>query len=119
MKFALPPFLQAPVTRSSRIKFRVSSVLTITLMGGMCLAAACALADTPAPAPSQPAVSTTLPQDHECQKQLRAYMATLTEKDFTHGVTGPLDESAPCDQDPDYLYRNYLYTLKRIRGRSM
>ena len=73
--------------------------------------------ETPAAAstntPASPPVRTTLPQDHECQKQLRAFMATLTEKDFAHGVTEKLDERAKCDQDPDYLYRNYLYTLMR------
>ncbi|MBI3987617.1 MAG: hypothetical protein HY343_11885, partial [Lentisphaerae bacterium] len=105
---------QAPAPRSSRIKFSISSVLTpLILAGGMYLAAVCALADTPAAAPSQPSVSNTLPQDHECQTQLRAFMATLTEKDFTHGVTNRLDERAPGDQDPDTLYRTHLYTLMR------
>ncbi len=52
-----------------------------------------------------------LPQKHEYQKTLRAYMASLKEKDFDHGVTAEIDESKPVDPDPDYLYRNYLLTL--------
>jgi len=79
----------------------------------MCLAAGCALTTAPATAPSEPSVRKMLPQDHECQKQLRAFMATLTEEDITHGVTEKLDEHAPCDQDPDYLYRTYIYTRMR------
>ena len=112
MKSAMKtPRPQVAAPRRRRIRFPINSVFTpIILAGGMCLAAQCALAAAPATAPSQPSVRHTLPQNHECQKQLRAFMATLTEKDFTHGVTGKLDERAPCDQDPDYLYRNYLYT---------
>ncbi len=55
----------------------------------------------------------TLPQDHPCQQVIRKYMDTLTEQDFAHGVTNRLDERAACDQDPEYLYRNHLYTLMR------
>ncbi len=51
-----------------------------------------------------------LPQTHEYQKTLRTFMASLTEKDFAHGG-GAIDEAKPYDQDPEYLYRNYLLTL--------
>lgn len=53
---------------------------------------------------------TTLPQDHDYQKVLYKFMASVTEKDTTHGVTGKI-EVKPCSQDPEYLYRNYLYSL--------
>jgi hypothetical protein len=57
-----------------------------------------------------PPPRTTLPQDHAYQKQLRTFMGTLTEKDFTHGVKGALTHT-PSNTDPDYQYRNYLLTL--------
>ncbi len=50
-----------------------------------------------------------LPQRHEYQRVLRAYLATLSEGDFAHGVPGPLTVE-PCSQDPDYLYRNFMLT---------
>lgn len=51
-----------------------------------------------------------LPQKHEYQRVLRQYLATLTEADFAHGVTGHLRrvESSP---DPEYQYRNHLFTM--------
>ena len=54
---------------------------------------------------------TTLPQDHEYQRALRNYMATLTEKDFDHGVVGKLPLDTPTSQDPEYLYRQYILTM--------
>ncbi len=54
---------------------------------------------------------TQLPQDHEYQTVLRDYMATLTEHDFEHGVTGRLPLDTPTSQDPEYLYRQYILTL--------
>ena len=55
---------------------------------------------------------TQLPQDHEYQRVLRAHLATLTEKDFDHGVQAklPLDAPPPAG-DADYAYRQYLLTL--------
>lgn len=57
-----------------------------------------------------PPPRTVLPQDYPYQKQLRTFMGTLTEKDFTHGVKGALTHQ-PSSTDPDYQYRNYLLTL--------
>jgi hypothetical protein len=51
-----------------------------------------------------------LPQQHEYQKQLRAFMATLTEKDFEHGVTTALTAQGPGG-DQEAQYRNFLLTL--------
>lgn len=52
-----------------------------------------------------------LPQEHEYQRTLRKHMATLTEKDFAHGVTALVKDVPVADADPDYLYRNYLLTM--------
>ena len=52
----------------------------------------------------------TLPQEHDYQKVLHKFMASITEKDVTHGVPGVM-EIKPTPQDPDYLYRNYIYSL--------
>ncbi|MCE9566173.1 MAG: hypothetical protein K8U57_29475 [Planctomycetes bacterium] len=71
------------------------------------------------PAPVAPAPSTQkgepntlgkLPQAHEYQQVLRKFMATLTEKDFTHGVTTLVTEKT-TDTDPEYLYRHYIMTM--------
>lgn len=53
----------------------------------------------------------SLPQDHEYQKTLRNYMATLTEKDFDHGVSGRIPLDSPLIDDVDYLYRGYMISL--------
>lgn len=52
-----------------------------------------------------------LPQDHEYQRVLVKYMSTLTEKDFTHGVTTPLSTKAADNGDLEYQYRNHAFTL--------
>ncbi|MCE9530603.1 MAG: hypothetical protein K8T89_05665, partial [Planctomycetes bacterium] len=54
---------------------------------------------------------TKLPQDHPYQAVLVKFMATLTEKDFTHGITMPIPENKVTSTDPDYLYRQYILTL--------
>ena len=54
---------------------------------------------------------TQLPQDHEYQKVLRNYMATLKEADFAHGVEGKIPIDKPTSNDPEYLYRQYALTL--------
>jgi len=54
---------------------------------------------------------TALPQDHEYQEVLRTFMATLTEKDFTHGVSEKLPLDSPVSADANYLYRHYILTL--------
>lgn len=51
-----------------------------------------------------------LPQKHEYQKQLRAYLATLTEKDFEHGVTVAFS-TPPGSDDPEQQYRHFLCSL--------
>jgi len=62
--------------------------------------------------PKGPATErTTLPQDHEYQRTLHRFLATLSEKDFAHGVTGPIPLDTPTDTNPEYLYRQYILTL--------
>jgi len=56
------------------------------------------------------ALAAGLPQDHECQKTLRAHMATLTAKDFEHGVTTKMTVVAPS-ADKEVLFRNYIQSL--------
>jgi len=51
-----------------------------------------------------------LPQDHEYQRVLHKFMASLTEKEFDHGINaGPGPQTSTSE--PDYQYRNYIYTL--------
>jgi len=54
---------------------------------------------------------TKLPEDHAYQRVLRAYVATLSEKDFTHCVTERLHIDTATDTDPEYLYRQYILTM--------
>jgi len=73
-------------------------------------------ADPPAIAPAprsqkgEPNTLSKLPEAHEYQRVLRKYMATLTEKDFTHGVSALVTEK-PTDTDPEYLYRQFIMTM--------
>lgn len=53
---------------------------------------------------------TKLPQAHDYQRTLRRFMATLREEDFEHGVSELPTAKAAVD-DPEYLYRHYVYTL--------
>ncbi|MSQ96767.1 MAG: hypothetical protein EXR98_19735 [Gemmataceae bacterium] len=57
-----------------------------------------------------PGVRSALPDEHPYQKTLRKFLGTLTEKDFTHGITGGL-KAVPAGDDPEYLYRTHLLTL--------
>ena len=57
-----------------------------------------------------PAKPTKLPETHEYQRVLRAYVASLTEKDLSHGVTAPLS-AQPSSDAPDYVHRNFVFTL--------
>lgn len=70
---------------------------------------ACSLLPMVFAADPPPVLRTTLPQDHEYQRQLCAFMATLTEQDFDHGVTGPLT-TPPGSDDPEDQYRNFIFT---------
>jgi hypothetical protein len=68
-------------------------------------------ADAPqAAVPAAPAVRTQLPDEHPYQQDLRKYLASLTEKDFEHGVK-ELPFVAPI-AGPDELYRTWLLTLE-------
>lgn len=58
---------------------------------------------------AKPVVRTALPQDHEYQRQLRAYLATLTADDFAHGVTERLG-APPSSADPENQYRDFIFT---------
>ena len=51
-----------------------------------------------------------LPQEHQYQRVLRKYLATLSEKDFDHGVTAKFTV-APLDPDGERQYRMFLKTL--------
>jgi len=74
---------------------------------------ALALLALPPAALAQP--SPKLPQNHEYQKTLYKFMATLTAKDMAHGVPGVMDDKqAPGGKDPDYLYRNHIYSLMHM-----
>ncbi|MCX5661022.1 MAG: hypothetical protein NTW19_15140 [Planctomycetota bacterium] len=92
------------------------SAKRLTLLAALCLAAS-TFAATAAPAlaadlpkPEPIPGRTMLPQEHQYQRQLRAYMATLAEKDFDHGAAGQMiGEYIP--PDPEVQYRNYLFTL--------
>lgn len=71
------------------------------------------VADTFAQERKRPGPANTrnaLPQDHPYQRTLRDFLATLTEKDFTHGVTEELSIK-PTGDDLDYNYRQHVFTL--------
>jgi hypothetical protein len=57
-----------------------------------------------------PATPARLPQDHEYQKTLRTFMASLKEADFDHDVTGPVTVPSTPD-DLDTLYSVWLLSL--------
>ncbi|MDB5337709.1 MAG: hypothetical protein JWN70_3328, partial [Planctomycetaceae bacterium] len=75
----------------------------------MCCGVAPAFAADVAKTPPVPVVRTKLPQDHDYQKQLYSFMATLQAKDFEHGVTGPLG-NMPGRADPEDQFRNFIFT---------
>jgi hypothetical protein len=82
--------------------------VSVFLVAGMMWCAGYGFAADPKDGPASG--STGLPQKHEYQRVLRRFMASLSEKDLSHGA-GVMDESKPYSQDPEYLYRNYLLTL--------
>lgn len=70
---------------------------------------------TPVPAAAAAEVPTTqavpqLPQSHEYQRVIRAYLGTLTEKDFEHGITEKLTVP-PVNPDLEHQYRDYIYSM--------
>ncbi|MCX5660615.1 MAG: hypothetical protein NTW19_12970 [Planctomycetota bacterium] len=71
--------------------------------------AAAAPASAPASQPAVP-VRTTLPDAYPYQRQLRAYMATLKENDFDHGIEGYCTKQ-PWALDAEGLYREHLFTM--------
>jgi hypothetical protein len=90
----------------------LAPTVVIALLGGV-IAAPPAIAPPPSPAGAQKGEANTLsklPEDHEYQRVLRKFLATLTEKDFAHGVTALVTEK-PSDTDPEYLYRQFILTL--------
>lgn len=97
---------------------RSLSALLIPTFTCLLLAAPVLAEEEPAAAASAPATAsqpalpprTTLPDDHPYQRQLRAYMATLTEKDFDHGVEGFINK-VEWKLGPEEQYREYLFTL--------
>ncbi len=94
---------------------------TIHRYAGLCVALVAfnaVHAEPPAIAPpprvasqkGEPNTRTNLPDAHDYQRVLRKYMATLTEKDFTHGVSGLVTDKT-TDTDPEHLYRHYLMSM--------
>src|SRR5205814_1343483 len=81
-----------------------SRCATLSVVLALAVVATVTGADTPVPPPR-----TTLPQDHEYQKQLRGFMATLVERDFEHGVTEVLPQ-VPDSGDPEVQYRHFIFT---------
>ncbi|MBI3985970.1 MAG: hypothetical protein HY343_03575, partial [Lentisphaerae bacterium] len=67
-------------------------------------------ADTHAAGTPALAAAGLLPQDHDYQKVLRAFMVTLTEQDFAHGVTNDLTAPSALE-DSEVRFRTYIYTL--------
>lgn len=71
-----------------------------------------AAADPPGKSPQKGEVVTrsTLPQAHEYQRTLHRFLATLTERDFAHGVSESLTVQ-PASTDREFLYRNHIMTM--------
>jgi len=82
----------------------------ILLLPAVLLVTGCGVHAADLPKPKATPGRVMLPQEHQYQRVLRKYMATLTEKDFAHGVTEKLTVK-PSSQDPEYRYRNYILTL--------
>jgi len=82
------------------------TVLSLTLALSMTTVAFAADATADAPAEA----NARLPQSEANQQVLRQYMATLTEKDFDHGVTAHLTVP-PTNPDLDYQYRTYIMSM--------
>ncbi len=72
---------------------------------GVCLVLCAGLAR--AQSDTEPA---RLPQNHEYQKVLYKFMASVTEQDVTLGVTG-IVSVVTDDFEPDDLYRNHIYAM--------
>lgn len=83
--------------------------LLIVISTIVCCGATRGLAADAAKATPVPVVRTTLPQDHDYQKQLYTFMSTLQAKDFDHGVTGSFG-TMPGSADPEDQFRNFIYT---------
>lgn len=102
------------MTKRTEKLARRSLALTVAGLGAILFfqsAPALAADAAPAAAPAEaPAAKTMLPQEHEYQRVLRNYMATLTVKDFDHGVTKQLT-LAPPDADVEVEFRNYILSL--------
>lgn len=90
---------------------RFSKVVAAIVFGVMLTGLPVMAADAPAPAAPLAGGRADLPQTHEYQKALRQYMATLTEKEFDHGITTDIGPKPGSVTDPDEQYRNYIYTL--------
>ena len=89
----------------------LNRLLTSIVCVLLTMAASTIAADPPKPAvPVTPALRTKLPDEHPYQQELRKYLASLTEKDFDHGVK-ELPAVIPVS-DPDELYRTWLLTLE-------
>src|SRR5688572_1178132 len=101
--------------RSSSRRNRMSWFpLCLCRIGGLFLAISASLVAFAPQARAQKGPETTLtrlPEDHDYQRTLRKFLATLTARDFTHGVTAPIPEDSPINADPEHLYRQYILTL--------
>src|SRR5438045_4845213 len=61
----------------------------------------------------RPAGRKGLPQQHEYQKQLRAYLATLTEKDFEPPRGKPIEPAGGVDADEQF--RMWVLAIDPVR----
>ena len=95
----------------TRRRLLTVTFFTAAMFGGMPAFAA----DSPAAAPTvaaKPAVGRTrLPEEMPYQKTLRAYLGSLTEKDFDHGIAVQSLKVTPVAEDDD-AFRTWLLSLE-------
>src|SRR5437870_5187730 len=85
-RWASTPTLRIRIAemRRSVMRSRLIIPMAFVLFG---IALPAIAADAPnAPAPATPALRTKLPDEHPYQQALRKYLASLSEKDFDHGI---------------------------------
>lgn len=82
---------------------------TLGLAAAVLTVAAWAIPTRAAPTAPQPPIR--LPQAHEHQRVIHRYLATLTERDFDHGVEIDKLEAPPQEPDPERQYRQYIASL--------
>ncbi|MCX5660649.1 MAG: hypothetical protein NTW19_13140 [Planctomycetota bacterium] len=91
------------------VRFCRSTVVLLALASGL----ASGLDGQTAQAQPRPAGAKGLPQEHEYQKQLRAYLATLTAKDFDASSNQRLSPATGVDLDDQF--RNWVLAIDAVR----